>query len=285
MAVRIVALCVCMACFCCVLRVRASDLTNPPAEAATQPSSLNKQVDSKSREPLRITVADWFSPEYHGLTNTRGNTVLFRTYVPWSVGSVDQISRLTIPIVTSSSFTSGGPLDGNITSTPQGPDGLGDIELYDISKLKTRYGEFSIGPVFTFPTGTRSGVGTGKWTIGPAIGFDTSHDDWHLGIFSQGFFSFAGDPNQASVNKIKVQPIIDFKLPDGWHVGTSDMNFTYDWTEGRFTNIPLGFEIGRSFEVYSQKLKFIGQVEYNFANTPGSSAWTFRFTLEYLLPW
>jgi hypothetical protein len=249
------------------------------ADDPTQVSSSDKEASHDDRIPLRLTIADWFSPEYHGLSNTRGNIVVFRAYIPWSIGSIDQLSRISIPVTTSSAGSSTDSLVGN---TPEGPSGLGDIEFYDLSQFKTRHGLFSIGPVFVFPTGTETGVGKGKWSVGPAFGFNTKQDNWKFGFFSQSYFSFAGDSNQRTVERTKLQPIIDYSLPHGWMVGTSDMNFTYDWIKGRSTNLPLGFEIGREFNVYSQRLKFSGQAEYNFANTSGSSAWTFRFTLEYL---
>jgi hypothetical protein len=272
--------------------VASGSVNNIPDQSAAASNPIitddpltSQPSDDHDGSPLQFTLADWFSPEYHGLPDTRGNTVVFRAYVPWSIFSVEQLSRVSIPVVTASAAAPGGPSDGLITDTPTGPAGLGNIELYDVSLLETPYGQFSGGPVFSFPTGTESGVGNGKWTVGPAIGFEAKEDDWSLGFFSQGFFSFAGNSIDPSVEKIKVQPIINISLPRGWEAGTSDMNFTYDWIKGRLTNIPLGFEIGKSFEIYSQKLKLSWQTEYNFADTSGSSAWTFRFTIEYLLPW
>jgi hypothetical protein len=270
---------VCLLIVCCCAIAHAGPTSQPSAADSSTP--LNEQTEPQNETPLRLTVGDWFSPEYHGLSNTRGNTVMFRAYVPWRIFSVEQLSRLSIPVVTSSA---GKITDGLIDDTPEGPAGLGDIELYDVALLNSHYGQFSIGPVFTFPTGTESGVGKGKWTVGPAIGFDVKHGDWKIGFFSEGFFSFAGESDQPSVEKIKVQPIISYSLPHGWSVGTSDMQFTYDWIKGRSTDLPLGFEIGKNFKVYSQKMKISGQTEYNFASTAGTSAWTFRFTLEYLPP-
>src|SRR6185437_2668061 len=118
-------------------------------------------------------------------------------------------------------------------------------------------------PVFTIPTGTQSGVGKGQWTIGPAFGFERKQGDWRMGFFSEGFFSFAGANDSDSVEKLKVQPIIERSLPHGWVVGTSDMNFTYDWVKGKFTNIPLGLTVGRNLQWRGQRVKVIGEAEYN----------------------
>jgi hypothetical protein len=263
---------------------RESAITGTTADgtANISPSTIATTTHQAAHlPPLRFTFADWFSPEYHGLSNTQGNTVLFRAFVPWSVADVPQLARLSVPFATRSA---GDTSDQLLTETPSGPSGLGDIELYDISELKTSWGEFQIGPVFTFPTGSRSGVGAGKWTIGPALGANTRINDFELGIFSQAYFSFAGDSSTSNVSKVKLQPILSYSLPYGWDIGTSDMNFTYDWISHRTTNVPLGIQIGKRFELFSQKLKLSAQTEYNFANTSGTSAWTFRLTVEYSLP-
>ncbi len=256
----------------------AEDVQIPVIDSSSQPTA---PTDTTDGDPLRFTLADWLSPDHHGSVNNTGNIVVFRAYVPWSVLDIPQLSRLTVPFTTHSA----GPSDDDlITEDATGPTGLGDIEFYDISEFKIRSVQLQVGPVFTFPTGTRSGVGKGKWTAGPALGINTHVDKWKFGIFSLGYFSFAGSSDSASVSKMKVQPIIDYSLPHGWTVGTSDMNFTYDWTKGEMTNIPIGFAIGRSFELFSQKLNLTGQAEYNFGDTSGSAAWTFRITLEFVLP-
>ncbi len=158
------------------------------------------------------------------------------------------------------------------------------MEFYDLAELPTSWGDFDLGPVLLLPTGTRSEVGGGKWTIGPAIGLNTGTGNWRLGILSLSYFSFAGDSSSPSVAKIKLQPIINYSLRRGWSIGTSQMNFTYDWIKGRSTNIPLGLSLGKNFELFGQRLKLSAESEYNFVNASGASAWTFRFTLEYLLP-
>jgi hypothetical protein len=298
MVTRTGTLCLGLICLCCAAPAIAGDMSDPPptpfifsahpllmAQDTPAAGDSTDPADSERLPPLRFSLADWFSPDYHGLPNTRSNTVVFRAYVPWSIFSVEQLSRLSIPIVTSSPGKSTDATDGDISETPAGPSGLSNIEFYDVSLVKTDAGVLSIGPVISFPTGTVSGVGNGKWTLGPALGFADRQDDWRLGFFSQGYFSFAGDPDKPSVDRMKVQPIIDYSLPDGWGVGCSEMNFTYDFIKGRFTNLPLGIQVGRNFEAFSQSIRLSGQAEYNFANTGGTSEWTFRFTLDYFVPW
>ena len=54
-------------------------------EIPTQPSPVTQPITSDRGTPVRISIADWYSPEYHGLPNTQGNTVMFRAYIPWRI--------------------------------------------------------------------------------------------------------------------------------------------------------------------------------------------------------
>lgn len=245
--------------------------------------STAAQSVSAGQSPAKLTFADWFSPEYHGIQNTRGNTLVGRAYIPWQLDGLDILSRVTVPFTTSSPGKNASP-DGLIGEFPSGPDGFGDIEIYNVAQWRLDWGQISFGPDFSIPTGTHSGVGNGKWTAGPAGGFNVQRGDWMLGAFSQSFFSFAGGSNFNPVAKTKVQPIITWSLGDGWSVGTSDMNFTYDWHKQNFSNLPLGGQVGKSFMMFSRTVKISQQVEYNFANSAGGSAWTLRLTFELPLP-
>jgi hypothetical protein len=233
--------------------------------------------------PAKLTINDWFTPRYNGIDNTLGNLVVLRAYIPWDLFDVPQLNRISIPFTTSSP---GKAISGNglIDDFPSGPTGLGDTEIYNVAQFKLHTIDLSLGPVFIVPTGTRSGVGGGKITAGPAWGLKVKSGQWTLGVFSLSYFSVGGHTGFASTAKTKLQPIVDLAFSDGWEVGTSDMNFTYDWNKGHYTNIPAGLALGKSFEVASRRFKLVQQVEYNLATTPHSSAWTLRFSLEIPLP-
>jgi hypothetical protein len=191
---------------------------------------------------------------------------------------VDQLLRVSLPYTTSSPGKARAT-DTAIDDFPAGPAGPGDTEIYDIAVFRRPWGNFDFGPVLIVPTGTRSGVGQGAWSAGPAFGANCTCGKWKIGAFSQNFFSFA-DSGKAPVSKTKLQPIIQLSLPGGWSIGTSDMNFTYDWIKGHFTNIPLGDQVIKRFVLAGQRMSLGLQAEYNFANTAASSAWTFRLILE-----
>jgi hypothetical protein len=233
--------------------------------------------------PAKLTLNDWFTPRYNGADNTQGNLVVLRAYIPWDLFDVPQLNRISIPITTSSP---GKAVTGNglIDDFPSGPTGLGDTEFYNVAQFKLHEIGLSLGPVFIVPTGTGSGVGGGKITAGPAWGLKLKSGQWTIGTFSLSYFSVGGHSGFASTAKTKLQPIIDLALSGGWEIGTSDMNFTYDWNRGHYTNIPFGLALGKNVELAARQFKLVQQVEYNFASTQHSSAWTLRFSLEIPLP-
>jgi hypothetical protein len=240
-------------------------------------------AQSDSLPPPRLTIADWFSPEYHHIKNTRGNEVVVRGYFPWQLDGIDMLTRISTPYTTSSpgKSVSGQSL---INDFPSGPTGFGDMEIYNLAQWQWSWGQTSLGPLIMFPTGTRSGVGKGQWTAGPAGGVNFMDDRWTFGAFTQNYFSFASNPGVMPIAKTKLQPIVDLSLDDGWSVGTSNMNFNYNWSRSAFSNIPLGVELGKSFKIGNEDVKLMGQVEYNFASTSGASGWTLRLTWQFILP-
>jgi hypothetical protein len=251
------------------------DISSPANDGGGQPSNAGSGAS-------KLTIADWNSPEYKGLQGTRGNAVVARGYFAWRFGDSEQLLRISIPVTTAAAGNASSA-DAATDDFPEGPTGLDDVEIYNLSQFTTGWGIFRIGPVFTLPTGTHSGVGNGQWTAGPAAGFEAKFGDLTLGAFSRNYFSIAGATGSSRESKTKLQPIIEWALDDGWSVGTSDMHFTYNWVKGQFTNLPLGGEIGKNFEFSDRPMNLSLQAEYNFANAVGSAAWTARVTWMYRL--
>jgi len=271
---------------------RAQDASAPTSDTADSDEDLASPERSDLGGPSpgvngvpKLTFGNWFSPKYNGERNRQGDSVVTRGYFPWRLYDVDQLTRISIPYTLGSPGKSrGGETATEEEDFPVGPSGLDDIELYNVALFKRPWATFSFGPAFSFPTGAKSGLGKKVWTVGPAFGINKRWGDWKIGAFSQNFFAFAGTPGGDQVSRTKLQPIIGWTISDRWSVGTSDMNFTYDWTKGRFVNIPVGGQIGKSFKFAERNMKISVQAERNFATAPGSSAWTFRLTWEILLP-
>jgi hypothetical protein len=269
--------------------------TQPQATTAqsAENSSESSKADTEKQEVLlihpladltRINIENWFTPDEKLFSGNGGYTVALRGFWAHQIGAVNQLSRLTIPyIVQSPSTGASGGTTGDLTDTPRGPKGLGDIELYSVGEFGHGPGKIKLGPTFSFPTATED-TGSQKWSAGPAGGYAWGDDRVQVGFFTQSLFSFAGNSDAPDVGKTKIQPILLFSLSHDWAVGLSEMNFTYDWQKGAWTSIPIGVQLAKLIHVGREPINLVGQAEYNLSDHNNGPAWTVRFTMSFLAP-
>lgn len=215
-------------------------------------------------------VQNFFTPFYRKDNGAVGNVLQYRGAVPFSFGGVNNIARVTVPVVTNS---------------PSGRSGLGDIALFNLSVFDQTWGRFGVGAVAQLPTG-QSGVGSGQWAIGPAFGFVVADGKLLWGAFSQNLFSVAEtfDGNDLAVTNI--QPIVNYGLGNGWSIGSSEMNILFDWKEGEFVALPLGVKLSKLTRFRDlPPIQFQLSYEHDFYDQgPLGAKDTLGFTVKVILP-
>ena len=72
------------------------------AKELTRGETSLEQSKDRTAPVLKLALADWYSPSVYDVHNAQSNTVTTRLYVPFRLGPVDQLARLTVPFVTSS---------------------------------------------------------------------------------------------------------------------------------------------------------------------------------------
>ena len=201
-----------------------------------------------------------------------------RGQLPYLENGQQYILRVKIPIVTEA------PL--------QAVTGVGDATLYFYAETNVGEGRWSYGATARFPTAGNSSLGSGKYSIGPAAGYDIVRGDWTLGIGTTNYFSVVGPSWRSPVAQTKLDPSATLSLPRGWAVGTSSMSFTYNWYKGMWINVPLGLRIQKALGT-SSNLPFVqflaplvgsAEFEKNLVAAPGTPAWTIRVMLRWNLP-
>ncbi|HLF98422.1 MAG TPA: hypothetical protein VI457_14880 [Methylococcaceae bacterium] len=236
-------------------------------EAQTGGQSLEQAASDPTAALLSVQIQDLFAGDYYQLDDESGNTVLLRSAVPFQFGGMNNIARVTLPLVTDS---------------PSGKSGLGDMTVFDLIVFNAAWGRWGVGPVMLMPTGA-DGLSTEEWAIGPAVGFTASQPGFLWGLFNQNLFFFAGDGPQ-DVGVSIIQPIINYSLPDKWSISTSEMNITYDWEKSDWTALPLGVKLAKLIKLGGLPVQFAGSYEYNFADDYVAPEWTFNFTVKLLFP-
>jgi len=216
------------------------------AEEGTDGQSLEQAASDPTASLMSVSLQDIYAGAYHRLDDETGNSILLRSSVPFTTGSLDHIARVTLPIVTDS---------------PSGESGLSDLVLFDLITFDKVWGRWGIGPVLLAPTAADDAIGAGKWAIGPAIGFVARSSKLMWGLFNQNLFSFAGDSDRDDVNVSTLQPIVNYSLPDKWSIGSSEMNVTYDWDRDAWTVLPLGVKLAKLVKFGKLPVQFAGAYE------------------------
>ncbi len=259
--------CAVLTCFACAAAAAEPAPAENAAESGPGGQSLGQAAEDPTASLMSVQLADWYTLGYRGLDDD-ANTFVVRSAIPFQTGSLSHIFRITVPF---------------ITDHPILDAGLSDITVFDLMVFNEGWGRWGIGPVALLPAGG-SNHGAEKWGAGPAIGFTARSGKTLWGAFNQNIFSFAGDDARADVNVSILQPILSRGLGHGWSMGTSEMNFTYDWESDRWVSLPLGIKVAKMTKLGKQPVQFSLQYEHDFADEPGVAEDTLRFTAKFLFP-
>ena len=229
--------------------------------------SLESAANDPTASLMSFQLQNFYTSAFHNIDGT-SNTAQFRAAIPFTLGGVNNIARLTLPYVTSS---------------PSGRSGLADSTLFNLAAFDRDWGRFGVGAVALVPTG-ETGLSAEKWGLGPAFGF-TAQLPWGLaGLFNQNILTVAGDDDMPDVNISTLQPLLNTPLGNGWSAGLSDMTFVYDWDAGTFTSLPLGAKISRLTRLGEIPFQVQVSYEHDFYDDGPAPSDTFGLTAKILLP-
>ena len=205
--------------------------------------------------------------------------------IPFTVGKVNLINRVILPII---------HVPGSITGTPGIPEGtddgsatgLGDIN-YSLFLSPAEPGKviWGLGPSISLNTATQDQLGTGKWSAGPTAVALTQPKPWTVGALVRQLWSFAGDDDRSDVNQLLLEPFVNYNLDKGWYL-ISDMIITANWdadADNRWT-VPLGAGVGKLFKIGKQPINTRLEAYGNAVKPDSAPDWNLSFTLQFLFP-
>ena len=242
----------------------------PAAPAIAQDTggqSLEQAANDPTASLMSVQIQDFYSFNRHN-TDADGNIVQFRSAVPFKTFGYDNIARLTLPYA---------------TETPSGASGVLDTTIFNLTAFNRDWGRFGLGLVGLVPTG-ESGLGAGKWALGPAAGFAARNETVLWGLFNQNLFTVAEQFDGPYVNLSTLQPLFNYSLGGGWSVGVSEMTFVYNWDQSEFTSLPLGAKVSRLVRFGRTPVQFQASYEHNFYDEGFGPEDTLGLTVKVLLP-
>lgn len=229
--------------------------------------SLGQAANDPTASVVAFQIEDWYGLQYHN-GDYSDNSVVFRPVIPFQLWGINNIARMTVPI---------------ITDHPFAETGLGDITVFNLMVANQSWGRWGVGAVGLLPTGGDS-RGASQWAAGPAVGFTAQTPHFIWGAFNQNLFTLAGDEDRPEVNISYLQPLFSYGLKDGWSLGLSEMQFAYDWEKSSWTSLPLGAKLSKIVHVYDTPAQLSFQYEHNFADDYVIPSDTLRFGIKFMLP-
>jgi hypothetical protein len=223
--------------------------------------------------PTYLQVQEEISPDY---ASESGSSTQFNVSGQMLISGNRYLLRLKLPIVTS--------------APGRAVTGAGDLALTDLRFFDTAATHYVAGITARLPTSQNTSLGSGKYSIGPVFGYQFQSGRWRVGFYNQNYFSIIGTSSRPAVGRSKIEPIVSISLPYGWTVGFSTMSFTYDWVLNKWTEVPIGGLVTKSFGRFG-KLGAIGNVlplqatlemEQNLSSVKFTPGWTTRISLRWV---
>ncbi|MSR47422.1 MAG: hypothetical protein EXS13_10220 [Planctomycetes bacterium] len=241
------------------------ETSNPVASSLAQVDTaddLSKRATDPTASLMSLGLIGTYSGPYRGDApglDDHTTRLKFQPVIPFKAWGTDNILRVTMPYT----------LDG------RGAEGLGDVSIFDLVVIHEDWGRWGIGPVMTFASDVNA---PDQFVAGPAIGGVYQVDkELNVGLFNQNVFG--GD---TAISRL--QPIFAYQLGDGWALSAGDLQYVYDWEDGRWISAPIGFQIGKVTRIAGQPMRFAFNPQYEMLHDDGLPEWTLSFSVTLLAP-
>jgi len=143
---------------------------------------------------------------------------------------------------------------------------------------------WGLGIMASLPTATASGLGSGKWTVGPAFRVTYRTGAWNFGLVGGQRRSFAGSGNRPDVNQLMMRGAIRRQLRNEWFFVSAPI-IVANWdAPGEKWIVPVGGGVGRRFEFGGKPWAFSMQAYYNAIRPEGAPDWVVRAAVVAAIP-
>jgi hypothetical protein len=176
----------------------------------------------------------------------------------------------------------------DITMAHGGTFGFGDLNpSFFLSPANPGKLIWGVGPTFLIPTASDDVLGTGKFSIGPAVVALLQPGKWTLGVLVNNIWSVAGPSRRADVNAMTLQYFVNYNLKKGYYL-TSAPIISANWNapSGNVWLVPIGGGIGRIMRLGFQPVNVSVQAYGNVKRPDKFPAptWQLKFQIAFLYP-
>ncbi len=236
----------------------------PPGDpqAGGGSTDLSRQATDPTASLMSLGFITTYTGEFHGRLPGADDDrweIKFQPVIPFDAFEMPNILRISLPF----------QLDG------RGEEGLGTVSVFNLTVISETWGRWGVGPVMSL---SGEGDAPDTFAFGPAVGGVAQlSKSVNAGLFNQNVF---WDDTAVS----QFQPILAVQLGDAWSLSAGDLQFTYDWKDDRWVNLPVGFQLGKVLHLGGQAWRAAINPQYNLADDDGLEEWKVVFSVTLLLP-
>jgi hypothetical protein len=252
------------------------------AMAAEQQTWSPDELEKKERLRHTVLLPFKFITDY-GAENGELSMLQIRPLYTISSKHWNFINRPVIPII---------DIDGVVGGRPELPNpseaadarGLGDITYTVVMEARElKPVSVAAGIATSLPTASEDGLGSGKWSAGPAVMVMTRQEAWSALIQARQIWSFAGDSQRTDVNNLAIEPIITYNFTKQWYLVTDPVILAnWELDSGDRWLVPLGGGSGYRFKAWSQLIDLRLEAYYNVVNSKGAPDWSMAATIAFI---
>lgn len=213
--------------------------------AAQTAEELSVEATDPTASLFSLNLIGDITAGYNG-SDESGFALRFQPVIPFQAWGWNNIMRIQAPYQMSG----------------LGSEGLNEITIFDLVLVEEEWGRWGAGPVIQLAEGASDR--DAQFGIGPAFGgIYGVNPDLNVGVFNQNLF---GDDLAIS----SFQPVVAYQLGNGWALSAGDLQIVFDWHDGRFAQVPLGFQIGVVRPILGQPMRFFVNPQWNLVDREGT---------------
>jgi hypothetical protein len=249
----------------------------PDAKASA--GDLAKAVQNPVASLVSVPLQNFTDFNIGPFDRDRNTVVQFQPVVPFQLSENWNLITRTIGALV---------YQPTISQPQQGTFGFGDLNpSFFLSPAKPGTIIWGVGPTFLLPTASDNVLGTGKFSIGPAVVVAVQPGKWTLGVLVNNLWSVAGSGSRPDVNSMTLQYFINYNLKKGYYLTSAPIN-SANWNapSGNVWLVQVGGGIGRIMRLGFQPVNVSVQA-YGNAKRPDtlpSPAWQLKFQIAFLYP-
>ncbi|MDD2758674.1 MAG: hypothetical protein PHH11_00110 [Methylomonas sp.] len=247
----------------------------------------------KAQNPLSPTYSLPLKYTHHGGAENGDVSIgSIQPIIPVTLGDWHLINQLSLNFIGTPGVVKGiaelpEPYQGN------GVAGLGDTTLTSLftAPVSNRF-MVSFGPAFVFPTDTLMNdiedrrsreLGSGKFSVGPALTFVTQTKPWTAGLAVKQVWSVFGNNSRHGVSQMVLQPFVNYNLADGWYL-LSDIHMIANWNKetDKGWTVPVGGGVGKLLPIGKHALNTRLEGYYNPVRPDLSPEWSANLSVQFL---